>query len=73
MKKAFYYNNKLVRNSEKDYSFAVIREEEEGKIIVWACSTTRPGIEKAYADMRKRLADQPTKMNAYKIVELEAM
>lgn len=69
MRSNFYYKGKLVRTSNHDYKFAVLREEENGSLIVRSCSTTREGAEKALTDIRKRY--DPEYVALYKIVEID--
>ena len=46
-----YYKGQMIRASKtKQYAFAVVREKENGEIVVWGCASNLKGAEKALKD-----------------------
>lgn len=61
----FYYNEQKVRESKtKEYTHAVIREKEDGSIVVWGCMSS---LALAMKQIDKARSIRPE----YKVVVLE--
>lgn len=61
----FSYKGRQIRQSKThDYTHAVVREREDGDIVVWGCMSSLPLAMKRIGDAKRINPD-------YKIVELE--